>query len=174
MHEECRSVFAAVNQCSLCVLVEVFDVVDRPVRFSKVTPCPRDIFSASGLSCARSASRARPGTCRPCPVTTRSNVENGKVVVEELVGIAPRRGPECKRSLPCPGHRVVSSDVCGDVSSREEPNADAAVDPLHGIDTTLIVIEGPPIAIIIFYISESAAGIVTVDDSTVGVEELAT
>lgn len=68
---------------------------------------------------------------------------------------------------------MVSSDIGGDISAREEPNADAAVDPLHGIDTALVVIEGPSIAVIIFYISESTAGIVTVDDSTVGVEELA-
>lgn len=68
---------------------------------------------------------------------------------------------------------MVGGDVGGDVSAREEPNTDAAVDPLHGIDTALVVIESPSIAVVIFYISEATAGVVTVDDSTVGVEELA-
>ena len=75
-------------------------------------------------------------------------------------------------SLPGPWHGVISFDIGGDATTREEPDTDTTVDPLHGIDTTLIAIEGSAIAVIVVRVGESASRIVSVEDTTVCAEHL--
>lgn len=68
---------------------------------------------------------------------------------------------------------MIRSDVSWDVVTREEPDADAALDPLHDIDTTSIVVKSLSITVVTIRVSESTASIVAVRGPAVGVGQLA-
>lgn len=126
---------------------------------------------ASAISGRFSATARAPNAASP--VTAESSVKDGKVVLEELGWVTARRRPMSEGRWPGPRHRSVGGDIGWDGGTREEPDGNASVNPLHGVDTAVDIVEALTIVVAGARIEESAAIVAAVGHVAVGTEKVA-
>ena len=112
------------------VLHIVFACGDPGARRAAViprVPCPVTTIRARFQTVSYAYSKQGAAT-RDSP---ERGVEDRRVVAEELRRVAVRRGPMRHGRAPAVGLRRAGAEVGRDRVAGEEPDGDAAVDPLH-------------------------------------------
>jgi hypothetical protein len=128
--------------------------IDIPVSFSKVGRFRGNICSTSRITCLGSARRTPSGISK---VSAEGYVEDGTHIV--VVGVDVARSAEDTEWRPLRRIGMTSGDIGGNAGTREEVSLDSFRSPLHGIDTSLVVIEGLAIAGSILNLDLTSSGI---------------
>lgn len=152
------------------LLLEVLDVVDRPVGLGECGSILSNISLAGFESGLLSATGRSPsGTC---PVSAERSVKDGDLVVEKVARRASRSAPAGKRLLPGPWHRLVGSKIRRNGGTREEPDGNARVDPLHSVNASLCRVEASAVRVLASDICKATSGVARSRRAAVGVHEL--
>lgn len=144
------------------------EAVDAPEGFDKVLRVGSDVILARG-AVGRALAVGVPDVAGPD--TAKGRVKDNLVVLEGRGNVARQaRGKAAARVAPAEGLGAAADDVGGNLGAGKEPDGDAPVSPLHGIDAATNSIETVTVVLVVASLLTTAVlGVAFVaDDKRVG------